>query len=150
MQEHHAKGQFRQIRACPSFLKETERVCRVSDSQRLDQWIWHARFFKTRGLATKLVAGGHVRVDGQRVSKPSFALRPGHVLTFRKAREIRVIRVDSLAKRRGPAPEAQALYTDLAPPADDNVPRAPRFEGKGRPTRKDRRNARLYGDPSLD
>ncbi len=122
----------------------------MSDSQRLDQWIWHARFFKTRGLATRIVAGGHVRVDGQRVSKPSFALRPGHVLTFRKARRIRVIRVDSLATRRGPAPEAQALYTDLSPPEDDNVPRAPRFEGKGRPSGKDRRNARLYGDPSLD
>ena len=119
----------------------------MSDSQRLDQWIWHARFFKTRGLATKFVAGGHVRVDGQRVSKPSYALRPGHVLTFRKARRIRVIRVDSLATRRGPAPEAQALYSDLAPPEDDNVPCVPRFDGKGRPSRKDRRNARLYGDP---
>ena len=122
----------------------------MSDSQRLDQWIWHARFFKTRGLATRFVAGGHVRVDGQRISKPSFALRPGHVLTFHKARRVRVIRVDSLAVRRGPASKAQALYTDLAPPEDDNVPRGPRFEGKGRPSRKDRRNARLYGDPSLD
>ncbi|MYF89266.1 MAG: RNA-binding S4 domain-containing protein [Boseongicola sp. SB0676_bin_33] len=122
----------------------------MSDSQRLDQWIWHARFFKTRGMATRFVAGGYVRVDSQRVSKPSFALRPGHVLTFRKARRIRVIRVDSLATRRGPAPEAQALYTDLAPSGSDDVPRAPRFEGKGRPSGKDRRNARLYGDPSLD
>ena len=150
MQVHHAEEQLRQIRAQQERFKEAERVGRVSDSQRLDQWIWHARFFKTRGMATRFVAGGYVRVDSQRVSKPSFALRPGHVLTFRKARRIRVIRVDSLATRRGPAPEAQALYTDLAPSGSDDVPRAPRFEGKGRPSGKDRRNARLYGDPSLD
>lgn len=141
---------MRQIGAQQEPFEEAERVDRVSDSQRLDQWIWHARFFKTRGLATRFVAGGHVRIDGQRVSKPSFALRPGHVLTFRKAREIRVIRVESLATRRGPAAEAQALYTDLVPARSDDVPHAPRFEGKGRPSGKDRRNARLYGDPSLD
>ncbi len=112
------------------------------DTQRLDQWLWHARFFKTRGLATKLVAGGHVRVDGARVSKPAHALRPGVTLTFPQARRIRVIRVEALAKRRGPAAEAQTLYTDLTPPEDD-LPPNPRYEGKGRPTKKDRRTARL-------
>ncbi len=150
MQVNHAEEPLQQHCGRQEEIENAERKCRVSDSQRLNQWIWHARFFKTRGLATKFVAGGHVRVDGQRVSKPSFALRPGHVLTFRKARSIRVIRVNSLATRRGPASEAQALYTDLAPAENDSVPRAPRFEGKGRPSRKDRRNARLYGDPSLD
>ena len=122
----------------------------MTDKQRIDQWLWHARFFKTRGLATKLVAGGHLRVDGERISKPSFALRPGMTLTFRQARAVRVIQVDHLASRRGPAPEAQALYTDLSPPPENNAPRNPKYEGKGRPTGKDRRNARLYRDSALD
>jgi ribosome-associated heat shock protein Hsp15 len=120
--------------------------CPVSMSeptQRLDQWLWHARFFKTRGLATKLVAGGHVRVDGERVSKPAYGLRPGLTLTFPQARRIRVIRVEALAKRRGPASEAQKLYADLTPPQENDLPPNPGFEGKGRPTKKDRRNARL-------
>jgi len=123
----------------------------VSDTQRLDQWLWHARFFKTRSLATKLVSGGHVRVDGVRVSKPAHALRPATTLTFPQAKRIRVIRVEALATRRGPAPEAQALYTDLSPPEpEEKLPPNPRFEGKGRPSKKDRRNARLYRDPPLE
>ena len=122
----------------------------MNETQRLDQWLWHARFFKTRGLATKLVTGGHVRVDGYRIQKASFALRPGMTLTFKQARRIRVIQVDQLAKRRGPATEAQSLYTDLTPEEQDKTPPNPRFEGKGRPTGKDRRNARLYRDPPLE
>ena len=121
----------------------------VTDTQRLDQWLWHARFFKTRGLATKLVAAGHVRIDGDRVSKPAHALRPGVTLTFPQARQIRVVRVEALATRRGPAPEAQALYTDLTP-AQEKFPENPRYEGKGRPTKKDRRNARLSGPGALE
>jgi ribosome-associated heat shock protein Hsp15 len=119
------------------------------DTQRLDQWLWHARFLKTRGLATKLVSGGHVRVDGVRISKPAHALRPGVTLTFPQARRIRVIRVEALAKRRGPASEAQALYVDLTPPEDD-IPQNPRFEGKGRPTKKDRRTGHLSKSGLLD
>ncbi len=65
-------------------------------------------------------------------------------LTFPQARRIRVIQVDALAVRRGPAPEAQKLYTDLAPVDEDTVASVvnPRFEGKGRPTARDRRKAR--------
>ena len=114
----------------------------MTDTQRLDQWLWHARFFKTRSLATKLVSGGHVLVDGTRVSKPAHALKPGATLTFPQARRIRVIQVDALATRRGPAPEAQTLYTDLTPPEDERPPQA-RIERTGRPSKKDRRNARL-------
>lgn len=112
------------------------------DTQRLDQWLWHARFFKTRSLATKLVSGGHVRVDGTRLSKPAHALKPGVTLTFPQARRIRVIQVDALATRRGPAPEAQTLYTDLTPPEEERPPQA-KIERTGRPSKKDRRNARL-------
>ena len=122
----------------------------MTDTQRLDLWLWHARFFKTRSLATKLVSGGHVRVDGVRVSKPAYALRTGVTLTFPQAKQIRVIQVDILATRRGPAPEAQGLYTDLTPPPEDKLPPNPRFEGKGRPSRKDRRNARLSKGAMLE
>jgi ribosome-associated heat shock protein Hsp15 len=116
----------------------------MSESQRIDKWLWHARFFKTRSLATEMVAAGHVRVDGDRVTKPAFGVRPGATLTFPQARCIRVIRVEALSNRRGPAPEAQTLYPDLTPPQED-APRNPGFEGKGRPSAKDRRNARLFG-----
>ena len=71
-------------------------------------------------------------------------------LTFPQARHIRVVRVEALALRRGPAPEAQALYTDLSPPVENRDPPNPRFEGKGRPSARDRRNARLSMRDTLD
>ncbi|MYM54613.1 RNA-binding S4 domain-containing protein [Thalassovita mangrovi] len=109
---------------------------------RLDKWLWHARFFKTRSLAAKIVSGGHVRVNSAKVSKPAQAVGAGDVLTFPQGSAIRVVRIEALGERRGPAPEAQALYTDLSEPKDD-VPPAPRFEGKGRPTKRDRRKIDL-------
>ena len=122
----------------------------AATSQRLDQWLWHARFFKSRSLATRVVTGGHIRIDGERVLKASHALRPGMTLTFQQERQVRVVRVEALATRRGPASEAEALYTDLSPPARNDDPPNPRYEGKGRPTGKDRRNARLSGPPPLE
>ena len=103
---------------------------------RLDKWLWHARFFKTRSLAAKQVGGGHVRVNGNRVSKPAYAIGPGDVLTFPQARTIRVIKVLALGDRRGPASEAQTLYDDLDPPQPSEP--APDRTGE-RPTKKDRR-----------
>ncbi|MEL6702511.1 MAG: RNA-binding S4 domain-containing protein, partial [Pseudomonadota bacterium] len=88
----------------------------ASASIRIDKWLWHARFFKTRGLATKLVQAGKVRVDSTPISKPSRSVGPGNVLTFPQGREVRVIKIVDIGTRRGPAPEAQALYEDLAPP----------------------------------
>ncbi|MGR3820939.1 MAG: RNA-binding S4 domain-containing protein [Salipiger marinus] len=106
---------------------------------RIDKWLWQARFFKTRSLAAKAVSGG-LRVNGTSVSKPAFAVGPGDVLTFTQARAVRVIRIAVLGDRRGPAPEAQALYEDLAPPqADPPQAQAPRYDGGGRPTKRDRR-----------
>ena len=86
--------------------------------QRVDKWLWQARFFKTRALAAKLVAGGHVRVNGQRTDKPHRAIAPGDVLTFPQGHAVRVVRVEALPDRRGPATEARLLYADLAPAAD--------------------------------
>ncbi len=87
------------------------------ESIRLDKWLWQARFFKTRALASKLCAAGRVRIDGERVSKAHAAIRPGHVLTFPQARDIRVVRIVALGARRGSAAEARTLYEDLV--ADD-------------------------------
>ena len=106
---------------------------------RLDKWLWQARFFKSRSLAAGLVSAGKVRVDGQPVSKPARAVGPGDVLTFPKERDVRVVRILACGERRGPAPEAQALYEDMSPPPE-RTPRNPRFDGKGRPTKKDRRD----------
>lgn len=92
---------------------------------RLDKWLWQARFFKSRALASKICAAGRVRIDGERVTKPHATIRPGHVLTFPHARDIRVVRVVALGTRRGPAVEARTLYEDVV--ADDarasNYPR---------------------------
>jgi ribosome-associated heat shock protein Hsp15 len=83
---------------------------------RIDKWLWHARFFKTRGQATRLCADGRVRVGGAVVSKAHYLVRAGDVLTFPQARDIRVVRIEALGARRGPPSEAQGLYSDLAPP----------------------------------
>jgi len=116
---------------------------------RVDKWLWHARFFKTRSLATGLVAGGHLRVNAHRVTKAAHVIAPGDVLTFVQARRVRVVRVLAIGARRGPASEARALYEDLSPP-QDKVSHAPAYEGKGRPGRKDRRNAILSRRSELD
>lgn len=113
---------------------------------RLDKWLWFARFFKTRSLAAARVAAGDVRVNGERVAKRATTISQGDVLTFAQGRAVRVIEVVAIGNRRGPAPEAQALYTDLSPPPpppEDAVPENPKFEGKGRPTKRDRRQADL-------
>ncbi len=119
---------------------------------RLDKWLWQARFLKTRALSAKLVSGGHVRVNSAKVSKPAHSVGPGDVLTFPQARRIRVVRIVAIGERRGPAPEAQALYEDLLPPdpPQNERPSAPRFEGKGRPTKRDRRKLDLNRSDALD
>ncbi len=108
---------------------------------RIDKWLWHARFFKTRSLAAKVVSGGKLRVNGQPISKPAYMVSVSDVLTFPQADNVRVIKVLAMGERRGPAPEAQQLYEDLAPPKprEEITEQVPRFEGKGRPTKKDRR-----------
>ncbi len=120
---------------------------------RIDKWLWHARFFKSRSLANAMVAAGRLRVNSQPISKPHYQVRPGDVLTFPQARRIRVIEVAAIGTRRGPASEAQALYADLAPPEPRKkkdgaaaAKPAEREPGAGRPTKKERRETdRLRG-----
>ncbi|WP_413869263.1 RNA-binding S4 domain-containing protein [Albidovulum sp.] len=89
----------------------------AEDRIRIDKWLWQARFFKTRGLAAEAVSGGHLRLNGVPMGKPGHAVGPGDVLTFPQGDRIRVVRILGCGSRRGPAPEARALYDDLhAPP----------------------------------
>jgi len=83
------------------------------DRQRLDKWLWFARFAKSRTLAAKLVASGFVRVNGQRTDNSAKALAIGDVITLALHRTTVVIRVEDLGHRRGPATEARSLYTDM-------------------------------------
>ncbi len=117
----------------------------LAERIRVDKWLWRARFFKTRGLAAGLAGSGRLRTNSVHVVKPAQTVRPGDVLTFPQGARIRVIRIEALGLRRGPAPEARALYTDLeeAAPAAKREPKpappAERESGAGRPTKKERR-----------
>jgi ribosome-associated heat shock protein Hsp15 len=80
---------------------------------RLDKWLWHARFFKTRSLAARYIEKSRCRIDGRAVDKPHAVVVPGMVLTFALGPKVRVVRILALGERRGPAPEARALYQEI-------------------------------------
>ena len=113
--------------------------------QRLDHWLWCARFFKSRSLASKLCRARKVRINGEVQSKASASVTHDMVLTFPQANRIRVIKICGLADRRGPASEAALLYEDLTPPEPPHAKRtvppahAKRTAGSGRPTKAERR-----------
>jgi ribosome-associated heat shock protein Hsp15 len=88
----------------------------ASGEQRLDKWLWYARFVKTRSLAAKLVESGCIRVNRQRVVKPAATVKCGDVLTTTLNGCVRVIEVLELGERRGPPAEAQALYAERLSP----------------------------------
>ena len=78
---------------------------------RIDKWLWAARFFKARGAATEAVAGGHVRVNGERV-KPSKDVVAGDVVEVRVGDVRWTLVVERLAEKRGPASVAATLYRE--------------------------------------
>ncbi len=87
------------------------------DSCRLDLWLWHARFFKTRSLAARFLEEGRVRLiragaEPVRVDKPSRAVRPGDRLVFAIGGRLIEVQVQAVGERRGPAGEARALYCE--------------------------------------
>jgi ribosome-associated heat shock protein Hsp15 len=119
-----------------------------SDRVRLDKWLWAARFFKTRSLATEAVAGGKVEVNGER-AKPAKALKPGDEVRLRSGPCEHILIVRALAERRGSAAVAQTLYEETEASRIEReklasqlkmAPAAFVFEEKGRPTKKDRRD----------
>ncbi len=85
-----------------------------ADRQRLDKWLWFARMARTRTAAAQLVADGHVRLNGQRITQAAKAVRAGDVLTIGLARDVRLIRIVATGARRGPYEEARLLYEDIA------------------------------------
>ena len=126
------------------------------DAARLDKWLWHARFLKSRSLATKLCKSGKLRINGNLTDKAHQPVKPGDVLTFPLGPHIRIIEIAAIATRRGPAVEARTLYKDIAPPPSpaSRGPAPPpgggaRQPGAGRPTKSDRRaiDRLRSGDP---
>ena len=117
-----------------------------SERQRLDKWLWFSRIVKSRTLASEMVSSGKLRVNKLKISKPSHLVGAGDVLTFTHYGRLRVIQVAAIGARRGPAPEAQALYEDLSPPPEKTGEASPgkdagrRESGAGRPTKKERRD----------
>ena len=91
-------------------IAPSQTVTEDRDWQRLDKWLWCARLMKARADCARLIAEGHVRLNRQATDKPHARLRPGDVITLPLRDTVRVLRVVSLATRRGPAPEARALY----------------------------------------
>jgi len=124
----------------------------MADTQRIDKWLWYARFYKSRSLCAKQVSEGKVCVNDVKISKPAHGVVLGDVLTFIKADQPRVIKVLDLGVRRGSAPEAQLLYKDSSPPRArrEFVPPNPRYEGKGRPSAKERRQTAAFDAKRLE
>jgi ribosome-associated heat shock protein Hsp15 len=119
-------------------------------TQRLDKWLWFVRVVRTRTLAAGLVAGGRVRVNRERIVKPSQSVRPGDVITVAVGAHVRILEVIGAGDRRGPPAEAQLLYRELTPPksaasaaggddASQESAVGQREPGDGRPTKRDRR-----------
>jgi ribosome-associated heat shock protein Hsp15 len=82
--------------------------------QRIDKWLWFARFVKTRTLAAAIVSQGQVRLNKVKIGKPSHEVGPGDILTLAVHGRVRVVKVLAIATRRGSASEAQTLYESMA------------------------------------
>ena len=82
------------------------------EAQRIDKWLWHARFARTRAAAQRLALSGHVRLNREKVKAASRLVRPGDVLTLAVGSGVRVLRVVGIADRRGSFQEAQRLYDE--------------------------------------
>ncbi|MDH5316547.1 MAG: S4 domain-containing protein [Gemmatimonadota bacterium] len=123
------------------------------DQVRLDKWLWAARFFKTRALASEAVDGGKVELNGEK-PKRAKQVRPGDRLRLRLGPYEHLLTVRAVSERRGPASVAATLYEEdpegkrrrellaeqhrLAPPAFDF--------GEGKPSKKQRRKIRQLRD----
>ena len=123
---------------------------------RADKWLWAARFFKTRALAHDAINSGKVHLDGNRL-KPARVLKVGETLLIQRSQERFEVTVDLLSGRRGPATEAQTLYTETEASIARRLKEAEERkianagvageERRGRPTKRDRRLIhRFVGD----
>jgi ribosome-associated heat shock protein Hsp15 len=118
----------------------------ASESVRIDKWLWAARFFKTRSLATDAVDAGKVRLNGDRI-KPARGVKPGDTLQIDNGATEWEVVVRALADKRGSATVAQTLYTETEESVAQRQKTAeqrkffhePSALLKGRPTKRDRR-----------
>jgi ribosome-associated heat shock protein Hsp15 len=85
----------------------------VADSLRLDKYLWFARIVKTRALAQTMAEQGRIRIAGRVVDRAHAPVRAGDVLSFAQRGAVRVIRIERLPSRRGPAAEARLTYAEL-------------------------------------
>ena len=120
----------------------------VTETMRLDKWLWCARFYKTRSLATEEIAKGRVTVNGQ-AAKPARDLRCGDTVALRQGPVARTVLVRALSGAGGPAPVAQLLYEETpesiaarerAAEQRRLAPEPAAALQEGRPTKRDRRN----------
>lgn len=129
------------------------------EAQRIDKWLFHSRFIKSRALATKLVNSRRIRVNGEKISKASYKLKIADVLIFDLNDRVMVIEIMGINATRRPYKEACLLYDDQSPalePKEDKT--APDFlaapflrdKGTGRPTKKERRETDQFRLSALD
>ena len=114
----------------------------MTDRQRIDKWLWHARVVRTRTAAAALVTAGNVRLNGERVGATSQPVKAGDVVTIALDRAVRVLKVTGFAERRADANAARLICEDMSPISSE-APREPataeREPGSGRPTKQERR-----------
>jgi ribosome-associated heat shock protein Hsp15 len=102
----------------------TDPSSQARETQRIDKWLWHARFARTRTAAQRLAVSGQVRINRQRVTSASRSVKPGDVLTLVVGRTVRVVEVTAIASRRGAADAARELYEDRTPAITVSSPRS--------------------------
>jgi ribosome-associated heat shock protein Hsp15 len=118
---------------------------------RIDKWLWAARFFKTRSLATEAVDGGTVEINGQR-AKPAKLVGAGDEVRVRVGPALHVLRVLDVGERRGPASVAQSLYEETEESRRDRERLSEQHRlsaqsfafDEGRPNKRDRREIRKF------
>ena len=116
----------------------------MTEKIRLDTWLWYARFYKSRSLSSKAILSGKLRVNSNKIIKPASKVKIDDVLTINHLNMVRIIQVQSLGIRRGPASEAQTLYNDLSADVTaaskiKDVSEKSKKDTNKRPTKKDRR-----------
>ncbi|MHA1559862.1 MAG: RNA-binding S4 domain-containing protein [Alphaproteobacteria bacterium] len=109
----------------------------MSSTQRIDKWLWHARFARTRTAAQRLAISGQIRVNRVKNGNASRAVRVGDVLTVASDAGVRILRISGIADRRGSAADVRQLYDDLAPQSP-----SPSVDARTPPTRVPRPSVR--------
>jgi len=123
----------------------------MEEKVRVDKWLWAARFFKTRSLASKAVNGGHVHLNGARI-KPSRSVQVGDRLQIKRGVEEFTVDILALSSRRGPAAVARTLYEETEDSQgrretareQRRLVKAPASRPEGRPDKRDRRKIREF------